>query len=95
MDWTFHIQQGQHLLGKKNTESIKKALEHFRKANEMIEEEDIGKPKILYFLALGNFAIGQIEQSYKIAHKAKRSIDIAIENSLITMDNNATFSWRG
>ncbi|GEP89317.1 hypothetical protein SAMN05660909_00418 [Chitinophaga terrae (ex Kim and Jung 2007)] len=87
MDFSFHIQQGQQLLEKQDAASIKKALEHFKKANEMTEEEDIGKPKILYHLALGNYVIGQIEQSYKIAHKAKRSIDIAIENSMFSMNN--------
>lgn len=87
MDFAFHLQQGQQLLEKQDAASIKKALEHFRKANEMTEENNIGKPKVLYHLALGNYVIGQIEQSYKIAHKAKRSIDIAIENSMFFMDN--------
>jgi len=87
MDFSFHIQQGQKLLEKQDAISIKKALEHFRKANEMTEEGNIGKPKTLYHLALGNYIIGQIERSYKIAHKAKRSIDIAIENSMISMNN--------
>lgn len=87
MDFSFHIQQGQQLLDKQDAVSVKKALEHFRQANEMIEDEDIGKPKTLYHLALGNYVIGQIEQSYRIAHKAKRSIDIAIENSMFSMNN--------
>ena len=87
MDISFHIQQGQQLLDKQDAISVKKALEHFKKANEMAEYEDIGKPKTLYHLALGNYVIGQIEQSYRIAHKAKRSIDIAIENSMISMNN--------
>jgi len=87
MDYSFHIQQGQQLLDKKDASSMKKALEHFVSANKMTEDNDVGKPKILYFLALGNYMIGNIEMSYKIAHKAKRSIDIAIENSVIRMDN--------
>lgn len=87
MDFSFHLQQGQQLLEKQDATSIKKALEHFKKANEMTEDEHVGKPKILYHLALGNYLIGNIEQSYKIAHKAKRSIDTAIENSIISMNN--------
>lgn len=87
MDFSFHLQQGQQLLEKQDATSIKKALQHFKKANEMTEDEHIGKPKVLYHLALGNYLIGNIEQSYKIAHKAKRSIDIAISNSMFSMDN--------
>lgn len=87
MDFSFHLQQGQQLLEKQDATSIKKALEHFKKANEMTEGEHVGKPKILYHLALGNYLIGNIEQSYKIAHKAKRSIDVAINNSMFSMDN--------
>lgn len=87
MDFSFHLQQGQQLLDKQDVVSVKKALEHFKKANEMTEDEHIGKPKTLYHLALGNYVIGQIEQSYRIAHKAKRSIDTAIENSMISMNN--------
>lgn len=87
MDFSFHLQQGQQLLEKQDAESIRKALEHFKTANEMTEEEHVGKPKILYFLALGNLHIGQIEQSYRIAHKAKRSIDTAIASSVFSMNN--------
>ena len=87
MDFSFHLQQGQQLLEKQDATSIKKALEHFKKANEMTEDEHVGKPKFLYHLAFGNYLIGNIEQSYKIAHKAKRSIDTAIENSIISMNN--------
>lgn len=87
MDYTFHLQQGQQLLDKKDANSMKKALEHFVSANKMIEETNIGRPKVLYFLALVNYLIGNINRSYLIANKAKRSIDIAIENSMITMDN--------
>lgn len=87
MDFLFHLQQGQQLIEKQDSESIRKALEHFKQANEMTEEEDVGKPKILYFLALGNLYIGQVEQSYKIAHKAKRSIDTAIASSMFSMNN--------
>lgn len=53
----------------------------------MTEDGHVGKPKILYHLALGNYLVGNIEQSYRIAHKAKRSIDTAIENSIISMNN--------
>jgi hypothetical protein len=87
MDFSFHLHIGQQLLEKQDATSIKKALEHFKKANEMTEDEHIVKPKILYYLALGNYLIGNIEKSYKIAHKAKRSIDIAISNSIFSMDN--------
>ncbi len=87
MDYTFHLQQGQQLLEKRDATSIKKALEHFKIANEITEDEHIGKPKILLQLAIGNLHIGNIERSYKIAHKAKRSIDIAVENSMFTMNN--------
>lgn len=87
MDFAFHLQQGQQLLEKQDGESIRKALEYFKTANEMSEDEDIAKPKTLYFLALGNLYIGQIAQSYRIAHKAKRSIDTAIEHSLVSMNN--------
>jgi|GEM_PF-3354436 len=87
MDFSFHLQQGQQLLEKQDATSIKKALEHFKKANEMTEDQHVGKPKILYHLALGNYVIGNIEQSYKIAQKAKRSIDTAIASSIILMNN--------
>ncbi len=87
MDFAFHIQQGNQLLNKNDAKSIKKALEHFKEANEMTEDSNIGKPKTLYHLAYGNLMAGNIEQSYKIAHKAKRSIEGAIENSPIRMDN--------
>ena len=87
MDFAFHLQQGQQLLEKQDGISIRKALEHFKTANEMSEDEDIAKPKTLYFLALGNLHIGQIAQSYRIAHKAKRSIDTAIEHSMFSMNN--------
>ena len=50
MDFSFHVQQGQQLLEKRDAASFKKALEHFKKANEMTEEGHIGKPKILYHL---------------------------------------------
>lgn len=78
MDFAFHLQQGQQMLEKQDGVSIRKALEHFKTANEMSEDEDIAKPKTLYFLALGNLHIGQIAQSYRIAHKAKRSIDMSL-----------------
>lgn len=87
MDFSFHIQQGRQLLEKQEASAIRKALGHFKAANEMTEDEDIAKPKTLYHLALGNLMIGNIEQSYKIAYKAKRSIDGAIENSMISMGN--------
>lgn len=87
MDFSFHLRQGQQLLDKQDASSIKKALGHFKAANEITEDEHIGKPKILYHLALGNLVIGNIEQSYRIAHKAKRSIDTAIENSIFSMNN--------
>lgn len=87
MDFAFHLQQGQQLLEKQDGISIRKALEHFKTANEMTEDEYIAKPKTLYFLALGNLHIGQIAQSYRIAHKAKRSIDTAIEHSMFSMNN--------
>ncbi|MBL0132845.1 MAG: hypothetical protein IPP79_01940 [Chitinophagaceae bacterium] len=87
MDFSFHLKQGQQLLEKQDAQSFMKALDHFKKANEMTEEGHVGKPKILYQLAIGNYLIGNIEQAYKIACKAKRSIDVAIENSIISMDN--------
>lgn len=87
MDFSFHIEQGQHLLEKQDGKSMKKALEHFKAANEMTDEESIGKPKTLYFLALGNFIIGNIEYSYRIAHKAIRSIEPAIRSSIFSMNN--------
>lgn len=87
MDFAFHLQQGQQLLEKQDGISIRKALEHFKTANEMTKDEDIARPKTLYFLALGNLHIGQIAQSYRIAHKAKRSIDTAIEHSMFSMNN--------
>ena len=87
MDFSSHLQQGQQLLEKQDATSIKKALEHFKKANEMTEDGHVGKPKILYHLALGNYLIGNIEQSYKIIYKAKRSIDTAISNSMFSMNN--------
>lgn len=87
MDISFLLNQGKQLLAKLDVESLKKALAHFKSANEMTGDNHIVRPKTLYHLALGNFFIGQIEQSYKIAHKAKRSIDVAIENSMLSMNN--------
>lgn len=87
MDFSFHLRQGQHLLEKQDASSIKKALGHFKEANEMTEDGHIAKPKILYLLALGNLYIGQVEQSYKVAHKAKKNIDMAIESSILSFDN--------
>lgn len=87
MDFSFHLKQGQQLLNKNDSASIKKALEHFREANLIDDDNEMAKPKILYFLALGNYVIGQVEQAYKIAHKAKRSLDTATQNSIFVMDN--------
>jgi hypothetical protein len=87
MDFSFHLDQGQQLLKKQDSSSIKKALGHFKKANQITQNEDAAKPKTLYFLALGNYVIGNIEQSYRIAFKAKRSVDVAIEKSVFSMDN--------
>lgn len=87
MDITFHLKQGQQLLDKKDSQSIKKALEHFREANLGNDENNVLKPKILYFLALGNYLIGQVGQAYRIAYKAKRSIDFAMQSSVFVMDN--------
>jgi hypothetical protein len=87
MDFSFYLQQGQHLLEKKDPKSVKKALEHFRTANQITEEDHVGKPKILYLLALGNLIIGNIEQAYKTAYKASLSIDLAIDSSPIRANN--------
>ena len=87
MDAFFHMQQGKHLLDRKDPSSLKKGLEHFKKANQISKPENIEKPIILYYLALGNLFIGNIEMSFKIANKALRSIDIAIENSPFISDN--------
>lgn len=87
MDFSFHIEQGRLLLLRGDLSSIKKAFEHFITANKMIEEQPMGKPQALYSLALGNFLIGNYDLSYKIAHKAKRCINTAIQNSwLLTND---------
>lgn len=60
---------------------------YFKNANELTDDENIEKPKVLYYLALGNYAIGQIEKSYKIAYKAKRRAISIINSSVILMDN--------
>ncbi|GAB2942364.1 hypothetical protein GCM10027048_03670 [Hymenobacter coalescens] len=73
-----------HLLNKQDAASVKKALEHFRQANQMTEYGNIAKPQVLYHLAYGNLVIGNIEQSFKIAHKAKRSINQSIQNSVFS-----------
>lgn len=87
MDSTFYLEQGKTLLEKKEAKSMKKALEYLKKANELTPSGDIIKPKVLYFLALANYLSGNFIFSYKIAHKARRSIDISISNSLFKMDN--------
>lgn len=87
MDFSFHLKQGQQLLNKKDAASIQKALEHFREANLINDDNEMAKPKIFYFLALGNYVIGQVGQAYKIAHKAKRSLYIAMQNSILVIDN--------
>jgi hypothetical protein len=87
MDYTFHLQQGQMLLEKKDANSMKRALEHFKTANELIDEDDFGKPKTLFLLAIGNFMIGNLELSYKIAYKAKRCVKKAISNSPFSSPN--------
>lgn len=87
MNFLFHLGQGQHLLEKRDEESILKAIEHFKIANDSTEYNHICKPSILYYLALSFLSIGQIEISYKFAHKAKLRIDTVIENSSLTMNN--------
>lgn len=66
-DFAFYLQQGQQLLEKKDAASVQKALECFKKANQLIEEGHIGKPKTLYNLAYGNLFIGNVEQAYRVA----------------------------
>lgn len=90
MDSFFHINQGQRLLEKKENQSVRKALEHFKTANEMTEDGDIGKPQALYFLSLGNIFVGNLRNSYLIALKAKRAIPLARERSIVAMN-----SWPG
>lgn len=87
MDFNFYTQQGHLLLEKKEAASIRKALEFFVKANEITQSNDISKPRALYNLALGNYLAGNTILAYKLVCKAKRSIEPAIENSFIRMDN--------
>ncbi len=87
MDFNFYTHQGRKLLEKKDAPSLKKALEYFVKANEITQNNDLSKPRALYNLALGNYLAGNTVLAYKLLCKAKRSMEPAIENSLIQMDN--------
>lgn len=72
--------QGFFLKNKDDLHSIINALEHFIKANKMLEENDMLKPKTLCFIASCNYKIGNIDIAYRIAKKAKKSIPIVIRN---------------
>jgi hypothetical protein len=85
MDAIFHITQGQKLLTKNDKVSIVKAVEHFRTANELTPETDVGKPQSLYFLALGNYYLGNLEAAYIIVNKAKEIIPIVKKASIINL----------
>ncbi|WP_166386814.1 hypothetical protein [Polaribacter sp. 11A2H] len=87
MDFNFYTQQGHKLLAKKEAPSIKKALEYFKMANEITENNDISKPQALYNLALGNYLAGNTVMAYRLANKAKRSLEPAVSNSMFKMDN--------
>ncbi|WP_027137214.1 hypothetical protein [Gaetbulibacter saemankumensis] len=87
MDFNFYTQQGHKLLEKKDASSIKKALEYFKKANQITESKDLYKPRALYNLALGNYLAGNTVMAYKLASRASRSLEPAIRNSTIRMDN--------
>jgi len=87
MDFNFYTQQAHKLLEKKDADSIKKALEYFKKANEIIQINDLSKPRALYNLGLGNYLAGNTVMAYKLLNKASRSLEPAINNSSLRMDN--------
>ena len=55
----------------------KKALPYFIKANQTVAEYSVRRVKILYFLALCNYAIGHIPLAYAILKHAQSVITIA------------------
>lgn len=87
MDAIFYLQQGNLLLEKKDYRSLKKAMNHFKKANELTEDNDLLKPKTLYYLAYGNYVIANVSTAYKIAIKAEKSLEPAMKNSIFSMNN--------
>lgn len=85
-DVFFHITQGMLLIEKKDAESIKKALNHFRESNLMTQSGDIAKPQALYSLAYGNLIIGNIERAYVLVNKAFKELDVSKKQSMLKMD---------
>ena len=59
--------------------SIIKALEHFTKANKVLEKYSILRPKTLCYIALCNYKIDNIEAAYQIAHKAKAITPLVVQ----------------
>lgn len=86
MDAFYHINQGQKLLARQDKTSIVKAVEHFKAANERTSETEVGKPQALYFLALGNCYLGNLEAAYIIVNRAKETIPLVKKASIISMD---------
>lgn len=75
-----------------NIEQAKAVLESlklFVKVLQLEQEEQVGElslmtPKILMFIALCNYKIGNINRAYCVAKQAIDAIDEAMENSVIT-----------
>jgi hypothetical protein len=86
-DITLLLDKGQDLLQNQDSVSVRKALDNFIQANKIAKDWNPIKPKILYLLATGNFIAGNIEQAYKIIHKAKVTLDIVMKDSMISMPN--------
>ena len=72
----------------KVSESLKLFVEAYNLEREKMEEDDkdysVWMPKILMFIALSNYKIGNINSAYYIAKKALDEIDNVEENSMIS-----------
>ena len=79
--------KGFYLKDKEDIQSMVKSFELFVEANKLIdsiEEYSILKPKVLGFIALCNFKMGNMDSAYKIARKGKLLIPVVLNNCPFT-----------
>jgi len=79
--------KGFYLKDKEDIQSMVKSFELFVEANKLIdsiEEYSILKPKVLGFIALCNFKMGNMDSAYKIARKGKLLVLEVLNNCPFT-----------
>jgi len=79
--------KGFNLKDKEDFQSMVKSFELFVEANklvDLVEEYSILKPKVLGFIALCNFKIGNIDTAYRIARKGKLLVPVVMDNCPFT-----------